>query len=193
MQVDSFKGVFQRFGKVIQASIPNRRTTKFNSRFGFICYDNQFSVEEASQKFNGAWYGDHKLIVKPARFERPLHRAHAQSIQKQIANTQERTQPVPRHTLQLKNQFKSSYAEALKGGNQDKDFNIRVHAEEGDNEWLFRSVVVRASLPFADKSIGDSFSTEDANRIQVRAMGGRSSEEEDDDSSDDVDCLVART
>ncbi|KAI7979334.1 hypothetical protein LOK49_Contig386G00001 [Camellia lanceoleosa] len=174
MEIDSFKGVFQRFGKVTQASIPNRRTKKFNSRFGFICYDNQFSAEEAHQKFNGAWYGDHRLIVKPARFERPLYRAHAQSIQKQTTSTRERNQPISRHPPQLTNQFKPSFAEALKRGHQAKVSNIRVHAEEGENEWLYRSVVVRASLPFADQSIRDSFSTEDASRIQVRAMGGKS-------------------
>ncbi|KAI7986952.1 hypothetical protein LOK49_LG14G00970 [Camellia lanceoleosa] len=141
MEIDSFKGVFQRFGKVTQASIPNRRTKKFNSRFGFICYDNQFSAEEAHQKFNGAWYGDHRLIVKPARFERPLYRAHAQSIQKQTTSTRERNQPISRHPPQLTNQFKPSFAEALKRGHQAKVSNIRVHAEEGENEWLYRSVV----------------------------------------------------
>ncbi|KAI8018423.1 hypothetical protein LOK49_LG04G03770 [Camellia lanceoleosa] len=164
----------QRFGKVIQVSIPNRRTKKFNSRFGFICYDNHFSAEEASRKFNGAWYGDHRLIVKPARYERPLYRAHVQTIQKQIASTREWNQPLPRINKHLPNQIKPSYAEALIGGHQAKDFNIKVHAQEGGNEWLFRSVVVRASLPFADQSIRDSFSPEDAGRIQVRAMGGKS-------------------
>ncbi|XP_028121767.1 poly(U)-binding-splicing factor PUF60-B-like [Camellia sinensis] len=73
LQVDSLKGHFQRFGRVIQASIPNRRTKCFNSRFGFIQHERPDSVVEAARKFNGAWYGEYNLIVKPVTFERPPH------------------------------------------------------------------------------------------------------------------------
>ncbi|KAI8013733.1 Polyadenylate-binding protein 3 [Camellia lanceoleosa] len=72
MSVDSLKGIFQRYSKVLNASILDKRTKRYNSRFGFIRYDKLDSAEEATRKFNGAWYGENRLIVKPAQFDKPF-------------------------------------------------------------------------------------------------------------------------
>ncbi|KAI7987702.1 Polyadenylate-binding protein 1 [Camellia lanceoleosa] len=174
LQVDSLKGIFQRFGRVIQASIPNRRTKLFNSRFGFIQYERSDSAVEAARKFNGAWYDEYNLIVKPARFERPPHPKHLQAEHKQRFQVYDSRHHIPLNLPRVQNHNKLSYAEVVKSNLQVKDHDkriqvieppIKIHAKEVGDEWLYRSVVVKASLPHANQSILASFSSEDAKKI----------------------------
>ncbi|XP_028124045.1 uncharacterized protein LOC114321098 [Camellia sinensis] len=183
MQVYSLKGIFQRFGSVVHASIPNRRTKRFNSRFGFIRYERPASAEEAIRKLNRAWYGDYHLIVKPARFERPPYPEHFQADQKMRSNFHEARYSNTLNLPSVHNLNKPSYADIVKSNALASDQankvhasepSIKVHATEADIEWLHRSVVVKASLPTADQSILSSLSPEEAKNIQVRAMGGKS-------------------
>ncbi|KAI8027006.1 hypothetical protein LOK49_LG02G01221 [Camellia lanceoleosa] len=167
MSVESLKGIFQRYGKVLNASIPDKRTKRYNSRFGFICYDKLDSTEEATRKFNRTWYGENRLIVKPTRFDKPFPFSSmpltptSRSQPPNVSNNQ------PRHGI-----FNVTFADVVKR-KPPIESSLAIQAEAVGNDWLYRSVVIRASLPNVNQCIKESFSLEDVNIIQVRPKGGK--------------------
>ncbi|KAI7998808.1 hypothetical protein LOK49_LG10G01782 [Camellia lanceoleosa] len=144
-----------------------KRTKRFNSRFGFIRYERPASAEEAVRKFNRAWYGNYHLIVTPARFERPPYPKHFQAEQNLRSNFPEARHPNTLNLPSVHNQNQLSYADIVKSNVlacdqaklvQVSEPSFKVHATEAGNEWLSRSVVVKANLPNAEQSILSSFS-----------------------------------
>ncbi|KAI8018829.1 hypothetical protein LOK49_LG04G02057 [Camellia lanceoleosa] len=132
VSVKSLKGIFQRFGKVIHALIPDRRTKHFNSIFGFIRYERQELAKEEVRKITSAWYDEFKLFVKPTRFDKPFRQGfHDNQRTLQQKSLQKPLQPSFRavnkrydhHILVGKRPF---YEDAVKGTIKTIDPKTRV-------------------------------------------------------------------
>lgn len=69
-EVPWFRKVFSKFGKVIEAVIPNKRSMKTGNKFGFIHYSSSRSATYAIAQMSGLWIGRRNLVVKKASYGR---------------------------------------------------------------------------------------------------------------------------
>ncbi|KAH7859202.1 hypothetical protein Vadar_033039 [Vaccinium darrowii] len=175
-----FRNFFNKFGVVIDAFIPSKRSKVTNRRFGFVRYNCATSADVAISKANGFWIEDCKLYVKFAAFKnhskmRIQNKAGQYApFNSGVSSRKDVDRSV--HRIEKGNPSKQvSYADVVKGS-KVSDSKVSLLAKDdfiADNdEWLSRSIIAKLPSPRSVESIKDCFISEGVFDIHIRSLGG---------------------
>lgn len=168
--------IFSKYGRVLDAFIPKKRSKYFQSKFGFIRFNVLREAEEAIADLNGIIIRDKKMLVKLASFTvekdqgGPFHN-HSIISNKNIVNKVGKEYMVNKQNgANLGKVIGKSYADAVVVNRKFEPKRIFVNAI--GNEWLTRSVVARLKSLSSMDSIRDLLHCKGIPQIEVKDMGG---------------------
>lgn len=168
------KKMFNDYGVVKDAFIPEKRSKISGRKFGFVRYNCSISAEVAIARANGLWCEDKKLFVKYASFNQYQHRKstgakvglykhagvgafyHNDQDREITSHGENNLKGAEGHHVSIFNSvtgFKS-YAQILKGdhsGKVEKAYEnlTTLRISPTGSEWLSRSVVANLNKMIA--------------------------------------------
>ncbi|KAH7840096.1 hypothetical protein Vadar_012527 [Vaccinium darrowii] len=184
-----FKKLFNNYGVVKDAFIPEKRSKISGRKFGFVWYNCSISAEVAIARANGLWCEDKKLFVKYASFNQNDYRKspsvrvgfhknagvgayyHKDQDTERASHGENNIKEATGHHVSTFNSvtcFKS-YAQILKGdhsGKMEKAFEnlTTLTIPPTGSEWLSRSVVANLNKIIAIEELYKAFSMENLAR-----------------------------
>ncbi|KAG5562906.1 hypothetical protein RHGRI_005595 [Rhododendron griersonianum] len=166
--------LFKGYGEVVDVYIPNKRSSRFNTKFGFVRFKSRDEAERAVQNLNLILIRDCYIHVNLARFS--LDSSSRIPLQKACDRVHEATD-FPVNNIKSKEfggDCSPSFANIVAGkslpGTTVTRFSIKVQ-DEG-NQWLSRSVVAKLPSLRSVESLSEAFIADGVWDIQIRSMGG---------------------
>lgn len=174
--------IFNKYGVVRDAFIPNKKSKHSGNRFGFVRFASKEEAERAITRLNGIWIGYERLLVKEASFGQQTERRSQKKKEvwpTKEANAVQNTEQVV-GILNRKVSPLQSYANAVKGeattnkgGEEGFKQRIQIKVNQIGNGWLFRSAIAVLRRIIHLKKLEDNFKKEHGESVKIRAMGGR--------------------
>ncbi|KAH7835105.1 hypothetical protein Vadar_022911 [Vaccinium darrowii] len=186
MDMEWLGQIFSKFGFVIDAFMPAKKSKRFLSKFGFIRFGSKLEAVEAIRSLNGIVIRDKKMVVKLASFDMVFGSsdfgrsayAHKHSQGNRITKGKD---VVVGSSKQFHNKLHS--------GKSFKEAVVGVNLEEGElgdkcgkpkhivikpnpTEWLQRSAVARLKSFSAMEAVREALHCEGVPTIEVKDMGG---------------------
>ncbi|KAH7840166.1 hypothetical protein Vadar_013560 [Vaccinium darrowii] len=164
---------FSKYGRVIDAFIPRKRSKNFMSKFGFIRFNSVAEAESAISDLNGVIIRDKKLLVKMATYSgvkeysgKLNYPFSTERFQKGIQGVKDNKQI----GVSSSKTTGKSFVEAVVGkvSSNPKEISVNISG----NEWLTRSVVAKLKSLSAMESIREAIHCHGVPQIEVKDMGG---------------------
>ncbi|KAG5532640.1 hypothetical protein RHGRI_027065 [Rhododendron griersonianum] len=166
--------LFRGYGEVVDVFIPNKRSSRFNTKFGFVRFKSRDEAERAVQNLNGILIRDYYIHVNLARFSQDSRSRIP--LQKACDRVHEATN-FPVNIIKSKEfggdcspSFADIVASKSLPGTTGTRFSIKVQ-DEG-NQWLSTSVVAKLPSIWSVESLSEAFIADGVGDIQIHSMGG---------------------
>ncbi|KAH7847016.1 hypothetical protein Vadar_020823 [Vaccinium darrowii] len=167
--------LFRGFGEVVDVYIPKKRSSRFNTKFGFVRFKSKEEALRAVQALHGIRIRDFNIQVNLARYSQARgSRNLLQSSNVFITsgrNSKASVYQVKRSgNTNLVDDSCPSYADIVAGKNASSIRpSIKVHID--DNQWLLRSAVAKLPSQRSVESLREAFISDGVWNIQIRPMG----------------------
>ncbi|KAH7847805.1 hypothetical protein Vadar_030444 [Vaccinium darrowii] len=167
--------LFRGFGEVVDVYIPKKRSSRFNTKFGFVRFNSKEEALRAVQALHGIRIRDFNIQVNLARYSQARgSRNLLQSSNVFITsgrNSKASVYQVKRSgNTNLVDDSCPSYADIVAGKNASSIRpSIKVHID--DNQWLLRSAVAKLPSQRSVESLREAFISDGVWNIQIRPMG----------------------
>ncbi|KAH7847989.1 hypothetical protein Vadar_032453 [Vaccinium darrowii] len=170
MDVEWLGQIFSNYGRVIDASIPRKKSKNFMSKFGFVRFNSSVEAKSAISDLNAVNIRDKKILVKMAAYSAEKKYGGTKqnyppsSVQADVGNQGAKDYKL-KGVLPSKTTGKS-FAEAVAGKVCTAPKRISVNAL--GNEWLNRSVVAKLKSLSAMDSIREALHCKGVPQIDVK-------------------------
>ncbi|KAH7858671.1 hypothetical protein Vadar_026482 [Vaccinium darrowii] len=135
--------IFSKYGCVLDAFIPKKRSRGFNSKFGFVRFGSLREAEEAISSMNGMIIRDKEMLAKVATFSSA--KDYGENEKKEVFRKTDKDKEEKRGFLKPEPFFHNgqgmSYVEAVSGSKSNG--LRRISIEANPIEWLCRSAVAK--------------------------------------------------
>ncbi|KAI8531851.1 hypothetical protein RHMOL_Rhmol11G0167900 [Rhododendron molle] len=181
---------FTNYGVVKDAFIPNKRSRRTGSKFGFVRYDCHASARVAISKSNGLWDSDKKIYVKQESFDQYKNKSDVKIplFQRPEVLTSShgilRNQGIHFDRDKLKRAKELLSGETNKGGRDGNETEKglesrdqvcrRVSLKPAGNGWLYRSAVAKLHRLISINELKIHMARMGLDNIDIKALGGRS-------------------
>ncbi|KAH7854721.1 hypothetical protein Vadar_017130 [Vaccinium darrowii] len=168
--------LFRGYGEVVDVFIPKKRSSKFNTKFGFVRFNSKDEALRAVQDLHGTRIRDLDIQVNLARYSQNRGNKNLlHSSNDFITSGRNPISAVYKVKSNSKSEFIEasgpSYADIVAGKNSPVSrSSIKVHAE--DSQWLSRSAIAKLPAQRSVDSLREAFISEGVWNIQLRPMGG---------------------
>ncbi|KAH7865037.1 hypothetical protein Vadar_001483 [Vaccinium darrowii] len=168
--------IFKGYGEVMDVYIPKKRSSRFNTKFGFIRFLSMEEAHRAIQDLDGFLIRDFNIHVNLAKFShrrRDLNpvrnsvdftatRRYADVSDYQV-NSNKRNESIDGSSRSFADIVAGKVCSAAK---------LSVKACEEGNQWLSRSAVAKLPSLRSVESLREAFIADGIWNIQLRSMGG---------------------
>ncbi|KAH7858718.1 hypothetical protein Vadar_027137 [Vaccinium darrowii] len=167
--------IFRSYGDVVDVFIPNKRSSRFNTKFGFVRFSSRAEALDAVQDLHGILIRDFRIQVNLARFSQAsnssnfMHKplAFTAGCGKQVALDYQTKFSKSRVFVDDKS---PSFADIVAGKkNSVATASIKVQ-DEGDL-WLSMSAIAKLPSQRSIESLREAFIAEGVWNVQLRPMG----------------------
>ncbi|KAH7842865.1 hypothetical protein Vadar_009918 [Vaccinium darrowii] len=175
MDVGWLRQLFRPYGCVEDVYMPSKRSSSFNTKFGFIRFKRREEAMNAIEDLDGFMIRNFKIVVQFAKYSK-----NSSSMSQKVIEGDKKVNLAPKlHSWRPKaievesNQINSnclSYADALKGGSFST--TKLVDAKEVDLDWLHMSAVGKLINFCYVNTLQDLFVSNGIWDAQIRHMGG---------------------
>lgn len=169
--------IFKGYGEVMDVYIPKKRSSRFNTKFGFIRFLSMEEAHRAIQDLDGILIRDFNIHVNLAKFSHPRQYVNPVRISNDFTASK-RYPVVSDYQVNSNKRNESidgssrSFADVV-AGKGCSVAKLSVKASEEGNQWLSRSAVAKLPSLRSVESLREAFIAEGIWNIQVRSMGGK--------------------
>ncbi|KAH7847765.1 hypothetical protein Vadar_030021 [Vaccinium darrowii] len=178
MDVVWLRQLFRSFGDVVDAYIPNKRSSRFNTKFGFVRFRSKDEAVRAVHAMNGFLIRDFCIQVNLARFSQP--NSSKNFVQKPGVSFVSSKNPAisdsPINIIKCNDVIDDncpSFADVVAGKKSTVSRNS-IKVQEEDIEWLMRSAIAKLPSQRSVESLREAFISDGVWNIKIRQLGGNS-------------------
>ncbi|KAH7852442.1 hypothetical protein Vadar_024836 [Vaccinium darrowii] len=169
--------IFRRYGDVVDVYIPNKRSSRYNTKFGFIRFLSMEEALRAIQDLNGTLIRDFHIQVNLAKFSQSnrnlnTFRKSADFVASKRNPAASDFQVISNKRKESNGDFSRSFADVVTG-KCSSVIKLSVKATEEGNPWLSRSAIAKLPSMRSLESLREAFIAEGVWNIQIRSMGGK--------------------
>lgn len=130
--------IFSKYGRVLDAYIPRKRSKNFMTKFGFVRFNTVAEAKDAIADLNGISIRDKKMLVKLVVYsvvkdQGGVHHRHP-VVAKKMDNENKDVNEIKLNGVSLKKTLEKSFVEAVVGSRSGVPKRITINAI--GNEWL---------------------------------------------------------
>lgn len=181
MDVAWLHQLFSPFGCVKDVYMPSKRSSSFNTKFGFVRFKRRDEAAGAIEDLNGALIRDYNIVVQFAKYSKD-----SPSVSwKKLDEVRKVNMASPMHVMNdsvirkgdISRDFRNlrahkSFAAAVANGKPYSPARFSIHARLSGVDWLNRSAVGKLPSWRNVDLLRDAFIADGVTNIQLRGMGG---------------------
>ncbi|KAH7856731.1 hypothetical protein Vadar_004862 [Vaccinium darrowii] len=188
MDVAWLRQLFSPFGCVKDVFIPSKRSSSFNTKFGFVRFKRREEAASAIEDLNGALIRDFNIVAQFAKYSKGSPLISRKKVD-EVMNDFSSSSLHVWHPLSVGNRskqhvpFNLSYAEALKSASNvsTEGFELKQVAEKSrptidarphGYSWLSRSAVVKLKYPASSECVLKALKCIHCEDVLIRSLGG---------------------
>ncbi|KAH7865128.1 hypothetical protein Vadar_002587 [Vaccinium darrowii] len=167
--------IFKGYGDVVDVFIPNKRSSRFNTKFGFVRFRSKAEALDAVQDLHGILIRDFRVQVNLGRFSQTSnstnfrHKPHVFSAchgKPVAADFQNKTSK-----SRLLVDDKSPFADIV-AGKRPYVTAASIKVQDEGEQWLSMSAIAKLPSQRSIESLREAFIAEGVWNVQLRPMGG---------------------